>query len=149
MLRSIAFQLCIQTFPKQSHLITITVMFSLATYLRFSQDHRMAVVSRNFWVCLVQPLLRKGNPKQGAQTHIQATFEDLQEEESAFSLGNLCQSSVAHTVQKCALMFRGNVLCSCLCPQPLVLLLNITGQSLVLSFLHPPFRYLWTLMKFS
>jgi len=67
------------------------------------------------------------------------------EGDSTASLGNLCQCSV--TAKKCFLMFRGNLLCLSLCPLPLVLSLGATEKSLALSSLHPPFRYLYTLLR--
>lgn len=53
------------------------------------------------------------------------------EGDPTISLGNLCQCS--HTAQKCCLIFRGNLLCSSLCPLPLVLSLGTTDTSLALS----------------
>ena len=63
------------------------------------------------------------------------------------SLGSLCQCSVTFPVKKCFLMFRGNLLCFSLCPLPLVLSLGTTEKSLAPSSLHPPFRYLCTLIR--
>lgn len=37
--------------------------------------------------------------------------------------------------------------CILICPFPLVLPLSATEKNLSLSSLHPPFRYLWTLMR--
>lgn len=45
-----------------------------------------------------------------------------------------------------AFIVRGNLLCSSLCPLPLVLFLGTTEVSSVPSFLHPPFNYLYTLI---
>lgn len=56
--------------------------------------------------------------------------------DSTTSLGTLCQSSVTLTGKKCFLMCRGNLLCSGLCPWPLVLPLGTTGKSQALSFSH-------------
>jgi len=43
-------------------------------------------------------------------------------------------------------MFRGNLSCLSLCPLPGSLPLGTTEKSLVSSSLHPPFRYLYTLV---
>ena len=67
--------------------------------------------------------------------------------DSTTSPGNLCQCLVTFTVKKCFLMLRGNFPCFSLCPLPLVLSLGTTEQSLSLSSLHPPFRYLCTFMR--
>ena len=48
------------------------------------------------------------------------------------------------TIKKCFPMFKQNLLCFSLCPLSLVLSLDTT---LALSSLHPPFRYLSTLMR--
>ena len=69
--------------------------------------------------------------------------------DSTASLGNLCQGSVTLTGKKCFLMFRGHLLCFSLRPLPLVLSLDTTEKSLALSSLHPPFGYLYTLMRSS
>ena len=52
------------------------------------------------------------------------------------SLGNLFQCSIALTVKKYFLMFRGNLLCFSLCPLPLVLSLGTTDKSLAPSSLQ-------------
>jgi len=44
-------------------------------------------------------------------------------------------------------MLRENLLCFVLCPLPLVLSLDTTEKSLAPSSLHPPFRYLHTLIR--
>ena len=44
-------------------------------------------------------------------------------------------------------MFRANLLCYSLCPLPLVLSLGTTERGLAPSSLHPPFRYLYTLIR--
>ena len=67
--------------------------------------------------------------------------------DSTTSLGNLCQCLVTLTAKKCLLMFRANLLCFSLCPLPLVLSLGTTEESLTPSSLHPPSRYLYTLMS--
>lgn len=69
-------------------------------------------------------------------------------QDSIFSLGNLIQQAVACTIkQNCVLVFRGTILCFYLWPLPFVLLLDISEQNLALS-LHPPFRFLYTLVRF-
>lgn len=58
------------------------------------------------------------------------------ERDPTSSLNNLCQCSVTHTILKCLLMFRQNLLYSRLCPLPLVLSLSTTEQSLALEKCH-------------
>ena len=89
-------------------------------------------------------------PKQGqlepfAQDRVQTAFEYLQGERLHNLFGNLLQCSVTLVVKKCFLMFRGNLLW--FCPLPFVLSLGTTEKSLALSSLHPPFRYLYTLIS--
>lgn len=78
----------------------------------------------NWWVCmrrtgwlrlegssgghLTQSLLKQWNPEKCAHDHVQVVSEDLQEGDSIVS--NLCQCSITCTVQKCCLLFRGNLL---------------------------------------
>lgn len=88
------------------------------------------------------PLLKQGHPEQAAQDVVQMAFEDLQKaRDSTTSLGNPCQCSVTLTVKKCFLVFTGNLLCW------FVPVVSHPGtgtieKSLVLSSLHPSFRYL-------
>ena len=103
----------------------------------------MAEEGKDLWVHLAQTLLKSRHPQQGAQDHVQAASEDL----LAFSLVSVCQCSVTCTEQKCFLMFRGNILCSSLCPLLLVLALSTTEKSLAPSSSHLPFRNLYTLMR--
>ena len=58
----------------------------------------------------------------------------FKEETPTASLGNLCQCSITHTVRTCFLMARWNLLCSGLCPLPLVLALGTAEKSLALLF---------------
>ena len=55
--------------------------------------------------------------------------------------------SVTLAVRTCFLIFRGNLLCFSLWPWPLVLSLSTTEKSLAPSSLHPPLRYLYTLVR--
>lgn len=66
--------------------------------------------------------------------------------DSITSLGHLSQCSIVCTPWKHFLMFRWNLPCSSLCPLSLVLSLNTSEKSLVPFSLHPPFRYLYTLI---
>ena len=50
----------------------------------------MILAGRDFWVLVVQPLLKQGHPEQGAQGHIQVSSKDLQGGASATSLDKLC-----------------------------------------------------------
>lgn len=64
---------------------------------------------------------------QVAQHHVHLAFEDLWD--SVDSLDNLFQCSITHTVMMCFLVFRWHLLCSSLCPWPLILLLGTTEES--------------------
>ena len=55
------------------------------------QNHRMAGGGKG--------ALEQGHPEPGVQAHIQAALQPSRR--PTFSLGSLCQCSVAHTVQKC------------------------------------------------
>jgi len=72
--------------------------------------------SGSFWS---SALLQQEHLNLLALAHVQVTSEDLQEDSTA-SLGSLC--SINCNVQKCCLVFRGNLLCSvcahCLCTLP-------------------------------
>lgn len=92
-----------------------------------------------------QTLLKQEHLQQAAQGHIQAAFEVLQGD-PIISLGNLWKCSITCTAQNCFLMVRGSLLCSSLCPVPLVLALSTSDKSLALSALHPPFRQLYSLV---
>ena len=61
-------------------------------------------------------------------------------------LSKLWQCSGTHTVKKCFLVFRENILCSCLCSLPLVLLLGTTEKHLTALFAPPLNVYLYTLL---
>lgn len=62
------------------------------------------------------------------------------------TLGNPCQYSVTCIV-KCFLPFRRNLFCSGLWTLSLVLSVNITDESLVPPYLHPPCKYSCTLVS--
>lgn len=61
---------------------------------------------------------------------------------------SLCQCFVTRASQKRCLMFKGNLLCSGLCPLPVVMFLGTTEKNLTQPSLYPPFRYLYALMGF-
>jgi len=84
-----------------------------------SQNHSMAEAGSAPWVHLAQPLLQQGPPQQGAQAHVQVPSGDLQGGDPTASLGNPCPRSIICTAPKWFLVFRGNILCSSLCPLPL------------------------------
>ena len=67
--------------------------------------------------------------------------------DSTTALGKLCQCLVTPAVKKWFLMFRGNLPCFSWCPLPLVLALGTTKRSLAPTPLHPPLRYLYTLIR--
>lgn len=72
----------------------------------------MVGVRRDLQVYLAQPLPKLGHPEQGTQGRGQAASEGHQGEDPTASLGSLYQCSVAYRVQKCWLVFRGNLLSS-------------------------------------
>lgn len=85
----------------------------------------------------------KARPPRVAQDHDLTTFENLQGE-------RLCNFSgqavlIIITVKKGFLVFRGKLLRACL--WPLVLSLGITEKNLAPSSFHPPFKYLYPLIK--
>lgn len=86
-----------------------------------------------------------GPPGEDPQDHIQL-LDIFKQEDATNPVGNLCWWSVTLTVKKCFLMYRGNILCFTLCLLPLVLALGTTEKSLG-PFLHPPFRYLYMLVR--
>lgn len=92
------------------------------------------------------PLLQQGQQSWYPGPHL-VGFEDLQWGDCSTSLGSLCQLPVTHTAQRCFLMLRWNLLFFMLCHLSLVLALSTTGRSLSLPSLHPPFKYLYTLLK--
>lgn len=80
----------------------------------------MAKVGRDLWsLCGPTLVFKQGHLEQVMQGHAQATFEDLQ----GGTLHNLCQHSA-------------NLLCSSLCPLPIVSSLGTTEKRLALSSLH-------------
>lgn len=54
---------------------------------------------------------------------------------------------LAHAQNYILISLRNCLWCT-LCPFPIVLAVGTTAQSLVLTSLQPPFRYLWTMMRF-
>lgn len=69
--------------------------------------------------------------EQGAQVHLQAALENLQGDPTA-SVENLFLCSIICAAQRCILVFRVNLLCSSVCPLPLVLALDTTDKILAL-----------------
>lgn len=51
----------------------------------------MAVVGRDLWVPLCQPLLKEGHPEQCAQAHVHVALGDPQGEALTSSVGSLHQ----------------------------------------------------------
>jgi len=88
-----------------------------------------------------------GTARAGCPAPCRGCSGDLQGGDPMSSLGNLCQCSGSCTAQKCCLMGIRNLLCSSLCPLPLVLALDTSDRSLALYSLHSSFTYLWTLIR--
>ena len=78
------------------------------------------------------------------QSRVPRQLPKISKEETLQPLGSLCQCSIIHTAQKYCLVFRGNLLCSCLCP---VWHWTPMSRAFASSSLHPPLRYLYTLMR--
>lgn len=108
--------------------------------LYLAQNRRLVEVGGTTGSHLVQTSAQVGTPRKGCPNRVQESFEALQGGDSSTSLDNLCQGFVTCTAQKYCLVFKGNILCSSLCPLPLLLSLGTTEKSLSLSSLHPPIR---------
>lgn len=91
------------------------------------------------------PPLHQGHQSRGLGPHPGSCWRTSRPHTQP--LGSLCQCSVTHTAQKSSLVFRGSLLCAGLCPLPLALVLDITDKSLSPYYLHPPFRFSYTLVK--
>ena len=108
----------------------------------------MVVVGRALWRSSgLSPLFQQGHLEPVARVHVQIAFEYLH----GWKLYNLPGHPVLvlghRHGKKCLLMFRGNLLYFSLCPLAVVLSLSTMEKSLAPSSLHPPFRYLLTLMR--
>lgn len=86
-------------------------------------------MGRDVWIHLDQPPLRHGHTEQGTQAHVQAALK-ISKEETPQPLGRLCQCSVSCATHNFFLIFRGNLLCSSLCPLPLIPALGTAEHSL-------------------
>jgi len=111
-------------------------IFYIHLHLFFVLSQNEDEVGKDLWVHLVQPLLKQGLQSRMPMTVPRWLLKIFLEE-----------NSVTCTVKKCFLMFQWSLLCSSFCTVPLVLRLNITEKSLAPSSLHPPVRYLCTLMR--
>jgi len=124
-------------------------IFSASFMLR--EDSATSTAPQDGWGCQrtlgpsAQVLLQQRHPEQGAQDHVQVALEDPQGGDPTASGQPV---PVLHHLRSIAvlLVFRGNLLCSSLCPLHLALALGTNEQSLAPSSLHPAFRYLWTLL---
>ena len=121
--------------PRDEYLdVWFSTILGLWGSLIHSQNHKMAEVGRDLWRSLC--------PSQLPRTASRWPLNISEDGDSTTSLGNLCQCLITLTGKKCFLMFRGNLLCFCLCPLLLVMSLGTTGRSLALSAMYPPFRYI-------
>lgn len=87
--------------------------------LKKSQNSKIAEIGRDPWVHQAQLLLRQAHPEQRAQDHVPVAFGDVQGRApiaSGQSVPALC-----HLHRLFFLMFKRKLLCSNLCPPPLVL----------------------------
>ena len=111
-------------------------------------NHRMVDVGRDLGGHLVQaPCSTRATSIHLPTTVSRQLWSLSKDGDSTASLGNLCQCLVTPIVKNCFLMFRGKPPCFSLCPLPLVLSLRTTKKSLAPSSLHPPFRYLYQLVR--
>jgi len=83
-------------------------------------SHNITEAGRALWVPPLQPLPQQGHPEQGAQGHVQAALGDPQGGDPTAS-GQPCASAPSLHSTEGLLVFRGNLLCSSLCPWPLIL----------------------------
>ena len=87
-------------------------------------------------------------PEQGAKSAAGRLLE-TSKEQTAQPLGSLSRCSVTCTAQKCCLQrcFGGNLLRSSLCPLPPFFSPGTAENRAALSSLHPPFGYLYALLR--
>lgn len=103
----------------------------------FSQYHQKVI-----WSTCSKHLPNQEHWEQGAQAHIHAAFGHHQ-----WVLWAAFASAPSPTQHRSASQCWERNSCILICPFPLVLPLSTTEKNLSLSSLHPPFRYLWTLMR--
>lgn len=116
------------------------------TISELSQNHCMVEAGRYLWRASgPTPMLKQGHLERVAQDHVQTACQLSPRKKTPQPLWALCQCSVTLTVEKVFLMLKGNLLCCCVLP--LVLSLGSSEKTLDPSCLHPPFRYLDTLMR--
>ena len=94
-----------------------------------SQNQRTVEVRRDLWR---SPCPTPSSSRDTYSRLPRSVFRRLlnisKDGDSATSLGNLCQCSVALIVKKCFLMFRWSLLCFSLCPLPLAQSLGMTEE---------------------
>lgn len=95
-----------------------------------------------FELICFNPLLKQSHPEQAAHECVQGVFEYLQDDGRLQDL--LGQLVPVLTGKTGFLIFKGNLLCSSLCPFLHVLSLGTPGERLAPSSLHFHFRHLHT-----
>ena len=94
----------------------------------------MVEVGKDLWRSLGPTLLLKmGDPEPIVPMIMSRLLLRISRGETPQSPGSLCQPSITHTVKKCFLILRQNLLCTYVCLIPLVLALGTTKK----SWLHP------------
>lgn len=105
------------------------------------QHHRMAEVGRPpLQTTCSNPCSSRATQSRLPRTTSRWFLKISMEGKYKNFLGSLCQRSITHTVKKCFLMFRWNLLCSGLCPSPLVHsdIVSCPALSCYLCFIHLP-----------
>jgi len=113
-----------------------------------SHNHRLFQIGRDLWRTPgPSPLLKQGHLELLVQDHVQTAFEYLQGWRFHNFPGQLVPA-LSHPHRKKAFpdVQREPPVFS-LCPLSVVLSLGTTEESLAPSSLHPPFRYLYTLIR--
>lgn len=96
---------------------------------------------------LIQALLKQDHLELVVQNHVQTVFENHRRGHSTASVDNLCQCWSHSHIKKRIFWSSELILCSSLCPLPLVQSLGSSGKCMVPSFFHPPFRHLYILIR--
>lgn len=108
-------------------------LYNPCSVLAEPQNHRMTELGRDPWKSSgPTPFFKQGHVKPAAWNYVQKAFQYLQRG-SLHKLWPSCARVGILTVQKCFLMFSGNLLCFSLGPLPLVLMLGTLKR----AWLHP------------
>jgi len=114
-----------------------------------SKNHSMFEIGKDLWrSSCPTALLKQHHLEPVAQGYVQMAFKYLYGSR-LYNQSVQAVPMISHPmrVKKIFLIFRWHFLCFSLCPLPLFLSLGTTEKCLGLSSLHPPCRYLCTLMR--